>query len=73
MLTKRESCNTFFFISKSVYINTALLREGIEVSPATCARIMASNRQLYGMPKPPHSPRPKLPRDAQRACGRANR
>ena len=42
------------------HMHTALLREGIEVSPATCARIMASNRQLYGLPKPPHSPRPKL-------------
>jgi len=41
-------------------MHTALLREGIEVSPAACARIMASNRQLYGLPKPPHSPRPKL-------------
>jgi transposase len=28
-------------------VHTALLREGIEVSPATCARIMAKNRKLY--------------------------
>jgi putative transposase len=33
-------------------IHTALLREGIEVSPATCARIMAANRALYGLQKP---------------------
>jgi putative transposase len=42
-------------------MHTALLREGIEVSPATCARIMAANRQLYGLEKPPRSPRPALP------------
>jgi transposase len=41
-------------------MHTALLREGIEVSPATCARIMASNRQLYGLPKPKRQPRAKL-------------
>ncbi len=40
--------------------HTALLRMGIEVSPATCGRIMAANRQLYGIQKPPRSPRPKL-------------
>jgi transposase len=40
-------------------MHTALLRLGIEVSPATCARIMAANRQLYGIEKPPRSPRPK--------------
>ena len=33
-------------------MHTALLRMGIEVSPATCARIMAANRQLYGLEKP---------------------
>ncbi len=40
-------------------MHTALLRMGIEVSPATCGRIMAANRQLYGLQKPPRSPRPK--------------
>ena len=33
-------------------VPTALLREGIEVSPATCARIMAKNRKLYGLQSP---------------------
>jgi hypothetical protein len=28
MLTKRASCNIFFFISKSAYINAALLQMG---------------------------------------------
>src|SRR6266550_8828583 len=41
-------------------VHTALLRMGIEVSPATCGRIMAANRHLYGMQTPPRSPRPKL-------------
>jgi len=41
-------------------MHTALLRMGIEVSPATCARIMAANRQLYGIEKPQHHSRPKL-------------
>jgi putative transposase len=41
-------------------MHTALLRLGIEVSPATFGRIMAANRQLYGLKKPPRSPRPKL-------------
>ena len=31
------------------------LRMRIEASPATCGRIMAANRQLYGLQKPPHS------------------
>ena len=60
MLTKGESCNIFFLTSKSVYINTAPLREGIEVSPATCGRIMAANRQLYGLEKPKREGRTKL-------------
>src|SRR6266480_3895225 len=42
-------------------VHTALLRMGIEVSPATCGRIMAANRHLYGMQTPPRSPRPTLP------------
>jgi len=41
-------------------MHTALLRIGIEVSPATCGRIMAANRQLYGLEKPKHQPRAKL-------------
>src|SRR6266571_4020394 len=41
-------------------VHTALLRMGIEVSPATCGRIMAANRQLYGLPKPKRQPRDKL-------------
>src|SRR5215469_5950482 len=42
-------------------MHTALKRIGIELSPATCARIMAANRQLYGIEKKPKpAPRPKL-------------
>jgi transposase len=41
-------------------VHTALLREGIEVSPATCGRIMAANRQLYGLEKPKRQPRAKF-------------
>src|SRR5438270_2817720 len=41
-------------------VHTALLREGIEVSPATCGRIMAANRQVYGIQKPERQARPKL-------------
>jgi len=41
-------------------MHTALLRMGIEVSPATCGRIMAANRQLYGIEKPQRQPRAKL-------------
>jgi transposase len=41
-------------------VHTALLREGIEVSPATCGRIMAANRQLYGLEKPKREVRAKL-------------
>lgn len=41
-------------------MHTALLRMGIEISPATCARIMAANRQLYGLEKPQRAPRAKL-------------
>ena len=41
-------------------VHTALLRMGIEVSPATCGRIMAANRQLYGLEKPQREPRAKL-------------
>ena len=41
-------------------MHTALLRMGIEVSPATCARIMAANRHLYGLEKPKRQPRAKL-------------
>ncbi|MBO0793229.1 MAG: transposase [Ktedonobacteraceae bacterium] len=41
-------------------VHTALLRIGIEVSPATCGRIMAANRQLYGLERPKRQPRTKL-------------
>ncbi len=41
-------------------VHSALLRMGIEVSPRTCGRIMAANRQLYGLEKPKRQPRPKL-------------
>ena len=38
----------------------ALKQLGISVPPRTCGRIMAENRQLYGIEKPPRQPRPKL-------------
>lgn len=41
-------------------MHAALLREGIEVSPTTCGRIMEANRQLYGLEKPKRQPRAKL-------------
>ena len=41
-------------------MHAALLRMGIEVSPRTCGRIMAANRQLYGLEKPKRQPRAKL-------------
>jgi len=41
-------------------VHTALLREGIEVSPATCGRIMAANRQVYGLEQPKRQERAKL-------------
>ncbi len=41
-------------------VHAALLRMGIEVSPATCGRIMAANRQLYGLEKPQRQPRARL-------------
>jgi transposase len=41
-------------------MHSALLRMGIEVSPATCGRIMAANRKLYGIEKPKRQPHPKL-------------
>src|SRR5947209_420910 len=40
-------------------VHTALKREGIEVSPATCGRIMAANRQLYGLETHQREPRAK--------------
>src|SRR6266704_2785620 len=40
-------------------VHTALLREGIEVSPATCGRIMAANLQVYGLEQPKRQPRAK--------------
>ena len=41
-------------------VHTALKRMGIEVSPRTCGRIMAANRQVYGLEKPQRQPRAKL-------------
>jgi transposase len=41
-------------------MSAALSRLGIEVSPSTCGRIMAANRQLYGIEKPLRQPRAKL-------------
>jgi transposase len=41
-------------------MSAALARMGVEVSPATCGRIMAANRQLYGLEKPQRQPRAKL-------------
>jgi transposase len=41
-------------------MHAALSRMGIEVSPAICGRIMAANRQLYGLKKPERQPRAKL-------------
>lgn len=41
-------------------MSAALSRMGVEVSPATCGRIMAANRQLYGLEKPQRQPRTKL-------------
>ncbi len=41
-------------------VHTALLRMGIQVSPATCGRIMAANRQVYGLEKPKRAGRAKL-------------
>ncbi|MCC6626974.1 MAG: helix-turn-helix domain-containing protein [Chloroflexi bacterium] len=42
-------------------IQAALKREGIELSERTCGRILARNRQHYGLGKPgaaPHQPKP---------------
>ncbi|MDP9373819.1 MAG: helix-turn-helix domain-containing protein [Chloroflexota bacterium] len=43
-------------------VHAALCQEGIFVSPRTCGRIMARNRQLYrlpgNIPAPPRQPRP---------------
>ncbi len=50
-------------------VHTALLRMGIEVSPATCGCIMAANRQLYGLQKPAHEksgPKQEMPFKAVR-------
>src|SRR5207244_10141967 len=41
-------------------MSAALARMGVEVSPATCGRMLAANRQLYGLEKPQHQPRAKL-------------
>ncbi len=39
-------------------IQAALRREGIQLSQATCGRILAENRQLYGLGKPTTAPKP---------------
>ncbi len=42
-------------------IHAALRRLGIHLSPSTCGRILALNRDLYQLPKPKHAPREKKP------------
>jgi transposase len=42
-------------------IHAALKRVGIDLSPRTCGRILARNRQLYGLPKPSRAPREPQP------------
>jgi transposase len=39
----------------------ALKQRGIELSPATCGRIMALNREVYRLPTPVQEPKPKKP------------
>src|SRR5262249_35760918 len=39
-------------------IQAALRREGIRLSQATCGRILAENRRLYGLGKPKPAPKP---------------
>jgi putative transposase len=38
-------------------MHAALQQRGIELSPATCGRILRHNRQLYGLPGPEKKPR----------------
>lgn len=50
-------------------VHAALKREGIRLSPRTCGRMLALNRDLYHMPKPipkPHIPKPMPFRAAYR-------
>ncbi len=42
-------------------IHAALKRMGILLSPRTCGRILARNRELYGLPKPEKEPREPKP------------
>lgn len=42
-------------------IHAALRRLGIHLSPSTCGRLLALNRDLYQLPKPKHAPREKKP------------
>src|SRR5207302_6590227 len=42
-------------------VHAALKREGIVLSPRTCGRIMALNRELYGLGKPKRAPKEKKP------------
>jgi hypothetical protein len=55
-------------VGQSVYINAALLQEGIKVSPRTCGRVMAKHRTLYGLGKPkgPAKPKREMPFKASR-------
>jgi transposase len=47
-------------------VSAALEQLGIRLSPRTCGRILALNRQLYHLQMPRKGGRPKNPRDAQR-------
>jgi hypothetical protein len=48
MLTKGESCHILFFTSKSVYINAALLQEGIkDISAHLWTRHGEASRALW--------------------------
>ncbi len=42
-------------------VHAALRRIGIDLSPRTCGRILARNRELYGLPKPAKEQREPKP------------
>ena len=48
-------------------VHAALKRLGIFLSPSTCGRILALNRALYGLPKPPRAARTPRPMPFQAA------
>jgi putative transposase len=52
---------TEYFIGVGFRIHAALRREGIYLSQATCGRLLAENRQLYGLGKPPREA--KVPKE----------